>query len=196
MDAEATTMRDGHPTGLSWYSAHSRPELKRPNTEPEWSKRLAAMLTQRGWPSTAECRYPVQGSRQKCDVVVTLPEGGTLWLEIKGAWKDYWLVRGNRRLYRSYLLHPFVPGLDKSKTHTAALDLQKLNAITRQQGTHIGLLLLGFDGAEPMQPDVDEFVRLARLHQPAWHSWRDSWPDERRPGQFIRCWLWIREIDR
>ena len=150
----------------------------------------------------AECRYPVQGSRQKCDVVITLPQdvaggggGGKLWLEVKGAWKQWWLERGGEHIYRSYLLHPLVPGLDKSKTHTAALDLQKLKAITPEHGTLIGLLLIGFDGANPMQPDVDEFVRLARLDQPPWESWQDCWPDERRSGQFIRTWLWIKPVD-
>ena len=194
MDADATTMRNGHPTGLSWYAAHARPELKKPQTEPEWSKRLAALLTESGWASAAECRYPVQGSRQKCDVVIALPGGGKLWLEVKGAWKQWWQERGGEHIYRSYLLHPLLPGLDKSRTHTAALDLQKLKVITREHGTHTGLLLIGFDGAEPMQPDVDEFARLAGLDHPSWQSWRDSWPDSRRQGQFVRCWLWVSPI--
>ena len=44
MDEEATTVRDGSPTGLSWYGGHSRPDLKKPHTEVEWSKRLAELL--------------------------------------------------------------------------------------------------------------------------------------------------------
>ena len=54
MDGEADTVCDGHPTGLSWYAAHSRPGLKRPRTEPEWSKRLALLLSQRGIPAASE----------------------------------------------------------------------------------------------------------------------------------------------
>lgn len=107
MDQEATTVCNGHPTGLQDYGRHARPELRRPQNEPEWSKRLARLLTERGLPSEAEVKYPAD-PRKKCDVVVTLGPQQRLWIELKGAWRDYWQRQGSLYLYRSYLLHPLV----------------------------------------------------------------------------------------
>lgn len=190
MDAEATTVRNGHPTGLSWYGAHARPELKgKFPTECEWTKRLSALLCELSRGSRAECAYPGD-SGEKCDIVVIPAEGARLWLEVKGAWKQWSIENGYRSTYRAHLL----ARESKGRSHTALTDLAKLNAITREHGTHIGLLLIGFDGAESMHDDVDEFVVLAGLDEPVWCEWSDSWPDSRRPGQSVRCWLWIRQI--
>jgi len=197
MDAEAVTMRDGHPAGLSWYGAHTRPDSKKSRTEPEWSKRLAKLLRDRGFLANCEHRYPAPNARKKCDLMISTSEsdgGEKFWIEVKGAWKHWWLQRGGERIYHSYLFHPLVAGLDQSKTHTAALDLRKLREITRTVGTHIGLLLVGFDGENPMDPDVQDFVRLAKLDDRAWQMHKDSWPDTRRDGQFVRCWCWLREV--
>lgn len=192
MDAEAEVLRDGNPTGLSWYAGFSRPELKRPRTEPEWSLRLAILLSECGFPSHAERTYPT--SRKKCDLVIEVPELGRLWLEVKGAWKQWWVDRGNEFTYRSYLFHPLLPGLDSSKKHTAAFDLKKLDAVSRDNGSHVGLLLVGFDGDAEIGPDIDAFRRLAELDANVWSEFSDWWPDEHRSGEFVRCWLWIREI--
>jgi hypothetical protein len=67
---------------------------------------------------------------------------GRIWIEIKGAWKAWWGKRDH--LYRSYLLHPLVPGLDP-KTHTAALDVEKVSRMTSKAADHVGLLLIGFE---------------------------------------------------
>ena len=200
MDQEAAP-REGKSTGLLWYAAHSRPDLKRPQTEPEWSKRVAVLLSEAGYPARCECRYPISGSRQKCDVVVDLPppKGGKLWLEIKAAWKHWWMNNRGKygeRIYRSYLFSPLLPGLDVAKSHTAALDLRKLETIPREHGTHIGLLLIGFDGEGEysMLSDVQQFVALAKLKDLRWQMSSDWWEDHHRPGQFVRSWLWTREI--
>jgi hypothetical protein len=127
MDLEACLPRGASPTGLAWFGGHREPEKKRPRTEPCWSQRLAELLPAHGFPAQAEVRYP-SAPRDKCDVVASLPDGSAVWVEVKGAWKEYW--RGKSELiYRSYLLHPLVPGLDTSKSHTAALDLVKLNRL-------------------------------------------------------------------
>src|SRR5262245_15494133 len=88
MDREAVARADGKATGLWWYGGHARPELKRPQTEVEWSRRLGALPAEAGYPTRREVPYPDK-PRDRCDLVVTLMDGRRMWLEVKGAWKDY-----------------------------------------------------------------------------------------------------------
>lgn len=195
MDAEASTQRDGDPTGLSWYGAHAKPTQARPQTEPAWSQRLASLLSAGGYPAVAECRYPglPSGKRNSCDVVVRT-EAGKLWVEVKGAWRDYWSAEKNLWIYRSYLLHPLLPNLDTSKTHTVPLDLEKLARITAEHGSAVGMLLVGFERPDdPMDQDVAELTRLAGLDR--WETWVDRWPAAHVPEQTVRCWLWVRPLN-
>ncbi len=199
MDDEATSMHKS-PTGLLDYGRHARPELRRPQTEPEWTKRLAVLLAESGRSVRAEVRYPSlsAGRHNRCDLVIGGCEG-PLWLELKGAWKTYWARRRGDWIYRSYLLHPIVPGLD-AKSHTAALDVRKLATIKPKDGSHVGLLLVGFDSQDaPMDHDVAELTRLSNLAGLTWRSWSKEWDDQRRPGERVRVWLWIQptqEADR
>ncbi len=141
MDAEACDPCEGIATGLNNYGAHYDPTKWR--TEVSWSKRCAELWPAYGYGATAEVSYPVR-PRTKCDDVVEMPNGQKLWLEIKGAWKDYWLTKNGMWFYRSYLFHPLLPDLDKSKTHTAALDIEKLRPLAPPHADYVGLLLLGF----------------------------------------------------
>lgn len=157
-----------------------------------WSQRIGELLPERGFPTRVEAPYPSL-PRCKCDNVVTLEDGATLWLENKGAWRDYWFARGGMLIYRSYLLHPLVPNLDKSKTHTVPLDLKKLGTLSPPHADQVGVLLVGFERADdPMDKDVAELVALAGLDRPPWTSANDAWTDCYRPGHNVRCWLWRR----
>lgn len=196
MDDEATTVASGKRTGLWSYGYHARPDLRRPQTEPEWSKRLAALLTAAGFPSRPECRYPglPAGQRNSCDVVVELPSGGRLWLELKGAWRDYWAAKGNLFIYRSYLLHPLVPDLDP-KSHTLPHDLTKLGRLSPDEASAVAALLIGFEAdGDPMDADVQELVRLARLDASPWVEFSDRWAASHAVGHHVRCWLWARPV--
>jgi len=116
------------------------------------------------------------------------------WLEIKGAWKEYWRTR-SEWIYRSYLLHPLAPDLDKSRTHTAALDLRRIETLSRDNATHVGLLIVGFDShAAPMDDDIEEFATLAEINDQPWLLRHDAWSDEHRQGERIRLWLWMRKV--
>jgi len=84
MDAEAVPRPDGTPTGLWWFGGHARPELRRPQTEVEWSRRLATILADAGYDARREVSYPDR-PRDRCDLVVTLPDAGRIWIEVKGA---------------------------------------------------------------------------------------------------------------
>lgn len=194
MDAEANIARQGSPTGLNWYGAFREPTKKRPRTEPCWSQRLAELLSQNGFPTRAEVPYP-RSPRTRCDCVVTLRSGSKLWLEIKGAWKHYWDSRGGAWIYRSYLLHPLVAGLDKRRTHTAPLDLRKLAALSPSDGSHAGLLLVGFEKSDaPMDAEISQLVQLAGLDRSPWAMTQDSWADPYRPSLNERCWLLHRPV--
>lgn len=192
MDAEAAPTANGWATGLNWYGGHREPKKKRPRTEVCWSQRLAELLPERGYATRAEVRYPSL-PRCKCDNVITLPDGKTLWLENKGAWKDYWIQQRRPIIDRSYLLHPLVSNLDTTKSHTVPLDLQKLSTLAGHHADYVGLLLAGFDRDNaPMLDDVAELVRLAKLDTPPWSSVRDNWRDAQRAGMNVRCWFWWR----
>ncbi len=194
MDAEATTERDGFPTGLNWYGPHAKPEQKQPKSEPNWSKRLAELLNEQAYQAQSEVGYP-QLARKRCDVVVKLPDGQRLWMEIKGAWREYWRRQGNLYFYHSYLFHPLKTGLDP-KTHTVPHDLGKLDSLTSEDTDHTALLLVGFDSTDfPMDEDVNELVTLTGLGQSPWLGFDESWDDSRRPGERVRCWLWVRPTE-
>jgi len=198
MDAEAEPTADGVPTGLNWYGGHARKELKKPQSEPEWSKVIAARLRAQRFNAEAEVRYPDTESagagRKRCDVVVTDDAGRRTWIEIKGAWRTYWEQSGSLLLYRSYLLHPLVDGLDP-KTHTVPLDMKKLAALRKPDADEAVILLVGFDSAEsPMDDDVAELASLAGLDEAPWSLATDEWDDAQRSGERIRCWLWRRPV--
>jgi hypothetical protein len=193
MDREACCTPDGDPTGLSWYGGFFRPECSKPPTETSWTRRLEQLLPTYGFPTEREVCYP-HNPRLKCDNVVTLPGGARLWLENKGAWRDYWTENGGLGIYRSYLLHPLVPGLDP-KTHTVPLDLKKLSHLRRPAADYIGFLLLGFDTAkDPMDADVARLIRLARLDRSPWVQASTGWRDRYRRGRRVLVWLWCRPV--
>lgn len=196
MDTEASCRKWGEPTGLNWYGGYFRPECKKPPTETSWTRRLEQLLPEYGYPTEREVPYPYN-RRRKCDNVVTLPGGARLWLENKGAWKDYWMQNGGSWIYRSYLLHPLVAGLDATKTHTVPLDFEKLYPLRRPEADYIGFLLLGFDSAaDPMDDDVAELTRRAGLNKRPWSVAATGWKDAYRPGCRVQAWLWQRPVCR
>lgn len=190
MDAEATTITpSGYTTGLSDYGRHARSDLAKPQCEVEWSNRLAVLLSQRSYPTEREQPYP-DSPRKKCDLVVRLPQEERCWIEVKGAWRDYW--GGKNTTYRSYLLHPLVLGLDESKTHTVPLDLEKLRALRPTEAHHVGMLLVGFeDPNDSMDEDIAELTKLAQLGPP-WALVYGDWMSPNHEGQRVRCWFWHR----
>lgn len=192
MDREATTVRDGFTTGLYWYGGHAHPASKRPRTEPAWSKRLAELLADRGVPAKCEVKYPSPLRRKSCDVVVSISPAENVWIELKTADKNYWASR-SAWIYRSYLLHPLVPGLDPGKTHTVPLDMTKLATLSRTDAAHVAILLVGFDTpADPMDDDIHELSRVSGLGTVPWSMHRREWKEPYRPDLRTRCWFWHR----
>jgi hypothetical protein len=193
MDSEANQPHAGYQTGLSWYGGHYRPDLKKPQTEPSWVWRLKELLLDLNRSAEREIPYPSL-KQCKCDLRIALPSGDRLWLEVKGAWKDYWCKNNREWIYRPYLLHPLVADLDP-KTHTAALDLQKLNSLTAKDAKYIGLLLIGFDSKEhPWNRDINLFMKLTGLDSSPWNRFSKRWPDPYRAGCRVNCSFWYREV--
>lgn len=195
MDREAGIRPDGKRTGIWWYGGHARPELRRPQTEVEWSRRLRVLLASAGYPTDREVSYPSmsRSRRTRCDLVIELETGERLWLEVKGAWKDYWSANGGLGIFRSYLLEPLVADACTGKTHTVPLDLRKLEALHPPDADFVGELLVGFDeSGAPIDGDVGDLVRLAGLDRSPWRAWRDRWTDPHHPETGVSAWLWCR----
>lgn len=200
MDEEATTIRDGSPTGLWWFGAHVKPMQKRPKTEPCWSESLATKLRKLPLEAGSEVAYPkgrLPGKRdKKCDLVVSLPSGLRVWIEVKGSWKKWWEDRRQTRSYLSHLLHPLVPGLDASKDHTAATDISKLSVLRKSEADAVGLLLVGFDAiSNPMDSEVLRLADLGGLNTAPWRASHVYWHCTRRAGERVACWFWWRPVE-
>ncbi len=198
MDSEAMCWgASDNAFGLCDYGWYARPDLKKPQNEVEWSKRLAQLLTLDGIPAKTEVEYPGQNhlprhKRKRLDLRIQLAGAQTVSIEIKGAWSAYW-GRKNKR-YQSYLLHPLIPGLDETKSHTVALDLIKLSELRRPETDYIGLLLIGFEALdEPTDDDIQLLERKAVLS--AWHESADAWESYTVLAQRVRCWFWYRKAD-
>lgn len=197
MDVEAIggPAESVRPYGLCDYGRYARQDVGKPQCEVEWSRRLAKLLRGAGLSVETEARYPVTDdlpdSRLRCDLVLQLDQGQRLWVEVKGAWRSYW--GGNSKIYRGYLLHPLVPGVDP-KSHSVPLDLKKLSSLRPPQAHHIGQILIGFESLEdPMGEDVATLIRLAGLS--SWQSASDSWVSPTTPTERVRCWFWWRAGD-
>ncbi len=195
MDQEATTLTSASvAAGLSDYGRHARPELKRPQGEVEWSRQLAILLEEDGIRVSREVPYPARPEtrgRKACDLVVTTANGETVWLEIKGAWRDYWKGGG---LYRTYLLHPLEEGLDQSKPHTVPFDLVKLSSLHPPAADFVAELVVGFERPDdPMDDDIATLVSLAGLSE--WRAKCDCWTSATVQEQRVRAWLWYRSTE-
>lgn len=127
--------------------------------------------------------YP--GRKKTCDLVVTLEDGPTVWIELKLAWKAWQNCSGSvghSSAYKPYLLG------SKHKTHSAADDFAKLVDLAPPTA-HIGFLLIGFDSVEsPMDTEVAALVRDA--HSKGWTAQHLMWPDRRSSTCRIHCWFW------
>lgn len=197
LDAEADTVcNPGSRTGLHDYAWHTQPDAKKNQTEVEWTRGLRTRLARIGWGARPdEVSYPDK-KRDKCDMVIDLSTMDSVWIEAKGAWKEWWFNYGNTRTYESYLFHPLKSGLDASKTHTAATDLQKLSRLDGH-ATYLGFLLIAFDcRSRPIEPDIHEFRRLAGLDADRWVEFHAQWPDRGRAHCDVKCWFWIRPAER
>jgi hypothetical protein len=190
MDAEADQPVRGYPTGLWWYGAHcerrcgsNRP---RPRTEPWWSRDLAERLTHHTQRAQAEVAYPLH-PRLHCDVVVTLPDGGRMWLELKGAWKSWWADQGKAGVFRSYLLDEPSP----SRSHTARGDLGKLALIPTEPRGIRAFGLIGFARRDqPMTTEVTELATLAGLDDGTWTHLDATWAGRHDAREHVSVWLW------
>lgn len=175
MDAEATYLVGGRAAGLQ---AYRHPALASNRWEESWSRGIADRVPQ----CRVECCYP--GAKKRCDLVWTLEDGSKLWLEVKGAWKQY-LWNGVLKSNSAYRKH----------LKAAAADVIKVGELPRGIAQHVGLLLLGFDvSGSPMDADIEAFILKAKLKNPEWTVAHRRWADPLAPGHRNSAWLWIRDV--
>ncbi|HWE97265.1 MAG TPA: hypothetical protein VG269_25120, partial [Tepidisphaeraceae bacterium] len=190
MDAEAEPAADGSPTGLNYYGRYRHPDQAKPQTEPSWTQRLKELLEAFGHTVRKECSYPDSpgcSPSNFCDNVVTFADGRILWLENKGAWKDYWVRKGMLGKFRSHLL---------VSQNSAAHDVQKLAPLVGPHADYVGLLLIGFDTiSDPMDAEMDEFRRVTLLDRLPWMTASVNWPDRWRVGHRIWAWFFWRTVE-
>jgi hypothetical protein len=187
MDAEATPTPDGHATGLSWYGKHRHPQQVKPKTEPSWTQRLEELLEDAGFETYKEISYPEDPAfcaKRLCDNVVVFPDQSVMWMENKGAWKEWWRQQGKVGKFRSHLME---------SGNSALHDVEKVAPLCEPHAQWLGILLLGFDSsAAPMEPDVAEFAARAQIDCEPWVPASMHWPDRWRPGERVHAWFWWR----
>lgn len=187
IDREAAPSAEGRPTGLSWYGKYRHPGQAKPQTEPSWTQRLEELLIQDGFDCYKEIRYPDDpgnAARRHCDNVVIFADDSVLWMENKGAWKEYWRERGSLGKFRSHLME---------SGNSALHDVEKVAPLCEPHAQWLGILLLGFDApAAPLEPDVADFTSLANLDSAPWVAASMHWPDRWRDGQRVHAWFWWR----
>ena len=197
MDNEAETpVGEGFRAGLVNYAAHRGMGARQ--DERSINQGLKELFSQFGWTAETEVRYP--GRRKKCDIVVSVPSTGKLWLEIKLAWKA-WFSAAKRKIeynsesiYRSYLLGPLYGGLEKS--HSALQDIEKLGSLGHPEADYVTGLLVGFDSTDsPMVQDVEDLVDKSGLLEKEWSVFGpEIWHDRNCDKCRFCCWCWIRKV--
>jgi hypothetical protein len=182
INAEATPLADGKPTGLCWYQGHlGRLGGRRTRRHEEsWFPPLVERFAQANVDAKPECLYPPP--KRRCDLRVAWPALGRIWLEIKGAWRFTDAVGKARN------------GAFKKHLYSTAADADKLLTLTRADADHVSLLVVGFDNERwPINP-VEHIGIIRRRLDPAWIETADEWPDPHRPGGHVRCWMWLRPV--
>src|SRR2546429_695654 len=113
-------------------------------TEREWADQLVSMLRRLGFPSEAGRTYP-GANTGGCDLVITLASGETIWIEMKDAFKTYYLESRNRRYLTNYYSRFFyqrprfqMPPFSV-QPNSALYDLEKLSRLRPPTATHAGL---------------------------------------------------------
>jgi hypothetical protein len=183
MEAEAVPCADGTLTGIRGYCDHVNPERrdKRNVVENLWSDGIALRLQQRGIHAETQVPYPVYNGW--CDLVVPFDSRSRIWIEVKGEWREVISGASSRSnsKYRDYI-------------RSTAADVDKLNTLTQEAATHVGLLVIGFDRrAAPIRDeDLSPIVEKMRPHQ--WTVHCESWDDQWFKGFRIRIWFWSRAI--
>lgn len=156
--------------------------------ETMWSKEITTLLTQIGFQSEHQRRYPE--SRKTCDVVAALPEDKELWLEIKGAW----LTSQHRTdscgrvtflknsVFRKHLFNP--------QESTLKDVVEKLPRVIASNV--IGaVLLFGYDSYGcTMDAAINELVEQAGVGRKPWTELYREWQNAFDGRYRIRCWFW------
>lgn len=158
--------------------------------EREWSEELTKYYLEKGYDARHQCYYP--GSRQSCDVVVTIG-GAEFWLEIKGGWlithpyltEDGKQVGGNKNpVFKKHMFHE-----DESTLKDLTTKLSQI------QGTdkYVGVLLIAFDSISmSIDDDIAQLTQLANLAVEPWTTLYRGWSHPKDKNYRCRNWFWFK----
>ena len=175
-------------TGLREYYFHVHPN-RDPNKsithvpyEDAWTERLKELFLQNGITAKSFPSYP--DSSRKGDLLLTLSDFSSLFIEIKGAW-TYNL---HPRIYKSKVYYKHLT----SSTEGTAKDFIK---IQDAHADHKGILLVGFDAPEHEiyieDAHIAEMKVNASYDETEWKEHYEEWEDHHFPGARVRCWFWL-----
>jgi hypothetical protein len=175
------------PCGLCDYVSHSPFKGKLRKNEAALAWGVTEQLRKKYEVEQAEHSYT--SSRKRCDRVVALPRGGTVWLEMKHAWRRWYYegVQDNKPFfYNGYFR-------GDHHTHSVAHDFEKLELLRPSQATYVALLMVGFDGADAvMERDMQALSTSAKLQERGWRVAARAWPTKESSECWHRCWFWWR----
>jgi hypothetical protein len=153
------------------------------------SWQLEKQLSASGLSVKREHRYP--GSREECDLVITMANGNRFWVEVKNAWRHWFNPDGTSErssAYRGYLFG------DESHLG-AAHDFEKLEQLRPTDAHWLGVLLIGFDSDKArMAGDIQELTDTKQLIARGWKIVASKrWADRRNANFGISTWFWSKE---
>lgn len=195
MDNEADTAINGVHAGLAAYAKHAGSKHHKRSISAD----IAQHLSDSGFPTETEVPYP-DGHQTRCDLVTTLPNGESCWIETKIIWWAWYSAsqkavrRNDKGIYRGYLFGPLEQGLERS--HSVAQDVDKLEALTSPAANSVAVVLIGFDEASgPVVNDVHWLIELKQLRSRGWQiTGPQTWADQNSDQCRLCCWVWWREV--
>ena len=137
--------------------------------------------------TTGDPGYPVVAGRrrqQRCDLVLSWPNLGRIWMEVKGAWRHN--DRPGLQRNGSYLKH----------LHSAAEDAAKLLRVDTTAADYLALLLIAFDQQGDPIPASDIDVVRQQTRARGWREQSTSWNDSFRPAGKVMIWLWTAPVTK
>jgi hypothetical protein len=138
-----------------------------------------------------EWELPYTATRSKsCDLVISLPHSGRLWLELKLAWKA-WFNCASKPVYSNSVYRSYLQGINR--THSFRQDFEKLGGDHWPAGDYRAICLIGTDCVKaPMDQEVHAVVQSVSEEGGHWElAIERHWLDRRCSDFRLNVWIWV-----